>query len=224
MQNKIKHFFFILPLIATLAISPILSDQVFAMHQEGHHQDMGRMMKHHHTPYLGMCAPGFAPMGGICVLDDRCGPGAYAGKVCEMDGVTKQYLRPHHQKFAGISVDNIICAEGKELIFKSHNASPACVNSNSVDKLKQRGWQTERPAIACTMQYDPVCGLDGITYGNRCMLNAEHMAMKHPGECTVQTIKNFEECAAAGNPVMESYPRQCRSSDGKLFIEEISMQ
>lgn len=34
-------------------------------------------------------------------------------------------------------------------------------------------------------------------------------------------VTNFEECVAAGNAVMESYPRQCRSKDGRLFIEEI---
>ncbi|HJJ23206.1 MAG TPA: hypothetical protein OQH54_05790 [Nitrosopumilus sp.] len=36
------------------------------------------------------------------------------------------------------------------------------------------------------------------------------------------TISNFEECIAAGNPAMESYPRQCRTSDGQHFVEEIS--
>lgn len=35
-------------------------------------------------------------------------------------------------------------------------------------------------------------------------------------------VANFEECAAAGNPVMESYPRQCRTEDGRIFVEEIS--
>jgi len=34
------------------------------------------------------------------------------------------------------------------------------------------------------------------------------------------TVTNFEECVAAGNPVMESYPRQCRA-DGQNFIEYI---
>ena len=33
-------------------------------------------------------------------------------------------------------------------------------------------------------------------------------------------VTNFEECAAAGNPIMESYPRQCRHGD-QLFVEEI---
>ena len=33
-------------------------------------------------------------------------------------------------------------------------------------------------------------------------------------------VTSFEECAAAGNPVMESYPRQCRAGDA-TFVEEI---
>lgn len=32
---------------------------------------------------------------------------------------------------------------------------------------------------------------------------------------------SFDECIKAGYPVMESYPRQCRTSDGKTFIEDI---
>ena len=33
-------------------------------------------------------------------------------------------------------------------------------------------------------------------------------------------IASFDECVAFGNPVMESYPRQCRA-EGKTFIEDI---
>jgi hypothetical protein len=35
-------------------------------------------------------------------------------------------------------------------------------------------------------------------------------------------ITNFEECIAAGNPAMESYPRQCRDPiSDRTFVEEI---
>ena len=34
-------------------------------------------------------------------------------------------------------------------------------------------------------------------------------------------VLSFEDCAAAGYPVMESYPRQCRTPDGRLYVEEI---
>lgn len=35
-------------------------------------------------------------------------------------------------------------------------------------------------------------------------------------------ITNFEECAKAGYPVAESYPRECRTPDGGLFVEKVS--
>jgi hypothetical protein len=37
------------------------------------------------------------------------------------------------------------------------------------------------------------------------------------------TVTNFAECAAAGFPVMESHPRQCRGPDGKLHREDIEI-
>ena len=39
--------------------------------------------------------------------------------------------------------------------------------------------------------------------------------------CEQADITSFEECVAAGNPVMESYPRQC-SADGQTFVEAIA--
>ena len=34
-------------------------------------------------------------------------------------------------------------------------------------------------------------------------------------------VSSFEECVAAGNPVMESYPEQCRTPDGLSFTRQI---
>lgn len=34
-------------------------------------------------------------------------------------------------------------------------------------------------------------------------------------------VTSFEECVEAGNPVMESYPRQCRSDSGEVFVETV---
>lgn len=36
-----------------------------------------------------------------------------------------------------------------------------------------------------------------------------------------ETVTNFIECEKEGNPIMESYPRQCRDKTGRLFVEEI---
>ena len=34
-------------------------------------------------------------------------------------------------------------------------------------------------------------------------------------------VTNFEECAAAGYPVMQSYPEQCTAPGGGFFIKQV---
>lgn len=36
-----------------------------------------------------------------------------------------------------------------------------------------------------------------------------------------ESVDSFEECLNAGSPIMESFPRQCRTKDGRLFIEQL---
>ncbi|MBI2663739.1 hypothetical protein HYX10_00150 [Candidatus Woesearchaeota archaeon] len=54
--------------------------------------------------------------------------------------------------------------------------------------------------------------------------SAAQFAQPPAGEGDIEhAINSFEECVNAGNPVMESYPRQC-SADGAMFVEEIGQQ
>ena len=39
-----------------------------------------------------------------------------------------------------------------------------------------------------------------------------------------EPILSFEDCEKAGYAIMESYPRQCRTADGRLYAEEIPVQ
>lgn len=40
----------------------------------------------------------------------------------------------------------------------------------------------------------------------------------------LSVIKSFDDCVRAGYPVMESYPRQCKTKDGKHFVEKVDFK
>ena len=39
------------------------------------------------------------------------------------------------------------------------------------------------PDCACTAEYDPVCGCDGVTYGNACVAECNSITDYREGEC-----------------------------------------
>lgn len=38
---------------------------------------------------------------------------------------------------------------------------------------------------------------------------------------SIDSVNSFEECVDAGNLVMESSPRECKTPDGKNFVESV---
>lgn len=45
-----------------------------------------------------------------------------------------------------------------------------------------------------------------------------------PAPTVAVSILSFEDCLRAGYPIMESYPRQCKTPDGRTYAEEIVVE
>jgi len=75
------------------------------------------------------------------------------------------------------------------------------IASSPSDIPEPRVVSIEEKSIACTLQWDPMCGIDGETYGNSCMLDASDVKLDYEGECV---IAQSEPVVETPEPVVDT--------------------
>jgi hypothetical protein len=134
--------------------------------------------------------------------------------VCGPFGIKQLPKIPIQPKYGNLddyykSID-YSCNQDRDCVIKdTHNCCgyyPKCTNKNAVVDTEFVNSECGKEGLAS------VCGFPSINY---CTCS-ENLC-----EGSFIEVNSFDECVAEGNPVMESYPRQCRSSEGVTFIEEI---
>ena len=87
----------------------------------------------------------------------------------------------------------------QQILERTHSQVPNSLPSLPIimrqakERMEERREEKEEKGCICTKQYDPVCGVDGKTYGNACEAACEKVRINYRGECRKELNANTNQ-------------------------------
>lgn len=85
-------------------------------------------------------------------------------------------------------------------------------------------FQNMNKQTMCTMEYNPVCGVNGLTYSNKCLIGIARVQIAHEGVCLSSDAKKLEnELTTQLNTIQEELKSVSQFVNGK-YQGELSLE
>lgn len=165
----------------------------------------------------GDCRKRTASINGVCsAMSPACG--ADYSPVCGCDGIT--YSNSCTARSAGMNIVHEGKCRGQTCRYPNDDDcrdDEFCkVETGDCRKRSTTisGKCTEKPEM-CTLDYNPVCGCDGETYGNACQADGYGVSIVSEGECNTRTRPGSSYCTWSPDYdcYEEGWPKCCGDDD-----------
>jgi len=95
------------------------------------------------------------------------------------------------------------------------------------EEIVDENEKTELPSsnqIVCTQQYDPVCGVNNVTYSNECFAKVSKVSVQYKGKCKTESAKNTEEPIPVPAPTPTPAPVSEDDYSENITIQEFTIK